>query len=440
MTGKRRPEDRSRTALTVASAHGRRPFSIILAASWLSVLLTGCAASGDFLVLTGGRLYVDPDSPPIDDAVVVIRGERIAAVGPRRDVRVPDGARVIDCSGRTVLHAFTNSHVHLFGREWENASSSAAERLTARLEAAFTRFGFTSVFDLGSDWSRTRALRRRIETGEVAGPRLRSVGEAMVGPGAMPSDADLRRMGFTPFDAPEVTSVRRARVATRRLAAAGVHGIKIHMQPGDPTFPASAIPAVVAEAGRAGKPVFLHPHTTADALAASRSGVDVIAHTTPGSGPWDGETVAALLDRPVALTPTLSLWARYGAPTSRDRLVDVAVEQLRCWSRAGGVVLFGTDFGAVSADPTTEYVLMSRAGMSFRAILASLTTAPAAILGGPTAGRVTVGAPADLVVLGRDPSDDPRRLADVRLTIKDGRIVHARRGDFAGGATYLRVR
>jgi imidazolonepropionase-like amidohydrolase len=101
--------------------------------------------------------------------------------------------------------------------------------------------------------------------------------------------------------------------------------------------------------------------------------------------------------------------------------VDTAVGQLRAWVSRGGAVLFGTDLGAVEYDPSEEYVLMAAAGMSFRDILASLTTAPAERFGGM--GRIAKGAAADLVVFQGDPSSDIRSLASVRYTIRSGKIV-----------------
>ena len=76
----------------------------------------------------------------------------------------------------------------------------------------------------------------------------------------------------------------------------------------DPPFPKSAIEAAVSEAYRLGKPVFVHPNSDTDVMAAVRGGVDIIAHTTPRSGPWDETVLAAMKKRRVALTPTLTLW------------------------------------------------------------------------------------------------------------------------------------
>ena len=163
------------------------------------------------------------------------------------------------------------------------------------------------------------------------------------------------------------------------------------------------------------KLVFAHPNTGADVTAAMRAGVDVIAHTTPRSGPWD-----AIDAHGVALTPTLNLWksfTRHDRMSAQEQIMKTAIAQLRAWIASGGTILFGTDLGAVDYDPSEEYALMAEAGMSFRQILASLTTAPAERLS-ERLGRIATGLQADVVAF----KDDP---ADVRYTLRDGKVIYA---------------
>ncbi len=86
-----------------------------------------------------------------------------------------------------------------------------------------------------------------------------------------------------------------------------------------------------------------------------QNGVDVIAHTTPRSGPWDKIILAAMMEHRVALTPTLWLWkfySRHDRISAQDEIVRTATGQLRDWVSLGGTVLFGTDLGAVDYDPS----------------------------------------------------------------------------------------
>jgi len=384
----------------------------------------------DTVALVGGTVWASPDAAPLADAVVLIRDGRISAVGPAGELEVPEGARTIDCSRATILAGFWNSHVHFFERKWANAAEAPAPELARQLEDMLTRYGFTSAFDTGSPFENTRALRARIESGEIPGPRIRSTGEALIARGATPPDLVFRVMGSMVFGAPEISEAAEAAAAAQRLLDAGVDAIKVHLQPPPPPQPGlspDAIAAAVGAAHRAGRPAFVHPDTGADVAAALRAGVDVIAHTTPRSGAWGPEVLGRIHAR-AALTPTLTLWSRFlrhDRVSVQEQMVMTAIGQLRAWIGAGGTVLFGTDLGAVDYDPGEEYAAMTRAGMGFSDLLASLTVAPAERFGeADRLGRVAAGLRADLVVLDGDPSADLAALTEVRYTLRDGKVIY----------------
>jgi imidazolonepropionase-like amidohydrolase len=375
------------------------------------------------LALVNGTIYPNPTEEPISGGVVLIADEKIAAV-EGREVFPPD-AETIDCTGCTITAGLWNSHVHFFERKWADAAAIPAEELGRQLQDMLTRFGFTSVFDLSSVWENTRRLRERIESGEVPGPRIRSTGEGLVpaNPG-LPSDTVLRIMGVMKAALPEVSNGAEAAVAAGKLLEAGVDGIKLFASsPSKAALTESVMEAAVAAAHRAGKLVFVHPNNVTDLVAAVRAGVDIVGHTTPGSGPWDETILALMLERRVALTPTLTLWKyylRHDRVSVQERMVETALGQLRAWVAASGQVLFGTDLGAVEYDPSEEYALMAAAGMSFRQILESLTTAPAARFGlDGRVGRVAAGCDADLAVFeGHPPA------SKVRYTLRAGRVIY----------------
>ena len=386
-------------------------------------------SSNEYLALVGGTIYASPTDETIRDGVVLIQGGKIAAVGSRAQVKIPRTAQTLDCSGLTITAGFWNSHVHFLERKWANAATIPAPELGRQLQDMLTRYGFTSVFDLGSMWENTRRLRDRIESGEVPGPRIRSTGEALIPPGALPSDTVIAMMGLMKFPAPEIADAAQAAAAAGKHLEEGVDGIKLFASsPRSPSLPESAIQAAVAEAHRAGKPVFVHVNTGADVLTAVRGGVDIIAHTTPSSGPWDETILEAMKERRVALTPTLTLWryyARHDHVSAQDQIVNTEVGQLRAWLAKGGEVLFGTDLGAVEYDPSEEYALMSEAGMNFRQILTSLTTAPAERFGeSKQLGRIAAGMQADLVVLKGDPAASLRALTAVQYSLRAGKIIY----------------
>jgi imidazolonepropionase-like amidohydrolase len=392
-------------------------------------LNTSQISSTQYSALVGATIHISPTEEPIRDGVVLIQDEKIVSVGHRAQMQFPETAHVLDCFGLTITAGLCNSHVHFFERKWADVAKIPTPELTRQLQDMLTRYGFTSVFDTGSVWENTRSLRDRIESGEILGPRIRSTGEGIVPVGGLPSDQVLAIMGVMKLPAPEIAEAAQAASAARKLLDAGVDGIKLFASaPRSTPLPQSAIRAAADEAHRAGKPVFVHPNNATDVLTAVRGGVDIIAHTTPHSGPWDETLLAAMKEHRVALTPTLTLWKyymRHDRLSAQEQVTNTELAQLRAWLAAGGEVLFGTDLGAVEYDPSEEYALMSRAGMSFRQILASLTTAPAQRFGdAEKLGRVAAGFQADLAVFEQDPAANVSSFALVKYTLRAGKIIY----------------
>lgn len=228
--------------------------------------------------------------------------------------------------------------MHFFERKWADAAAIPAPELARQLDNTLASYGFTSVFDLGSPWENTRRLRERIEAGEVAGPHIRSTGPGLISPGAGPPDLVLAMMGVMKTPLPEIADVPHASEVSRKLLDEGADGIKIFLKPASacaPSFPDGALDAVVGEARLAGKPVFVHPTSGEDVLTAARSGVDVVAHTTPHSGPWTEAILRAMRDAGAALTPTLTLWehfSRHDRLSAREEITKTAVGQLAAWN------------------------------------------------------------------------------------------------------------
>ncbi len=398
---------------------------------WLAILLAAAASGQPPLALTRATIYTDPSGNPIRDGVVLIRDGRIEAAGR---VRIPAGTQILDCSGLTITAGFWNSHVHFMERKWANAARIPAPELSAQLQAMLTRYGVTTAFDTGSMWENTRALRDRVESGEVPGPRILSTGEILYPKGVLAGSPPglMEALGFMRIAIPEVADAEEAAAASNKHLDSGTDGLKVYAATWFPPFvslPRSAIQAAATAAHRREKPVLAHPTSRDGLLASVQGGADVIVHTTPQSGPWDEAVLTAMKEKNVALIPTLKLWRyelRHDRLSDLDRFVETGVGQLRAWRAAGGTVLFGTDVGYMNDyDPSDEYTLMAQAGMSFREILASLTTAPAErFKESKQRGRIAAGFIADLTVLSSDPSANVKAFAAVRYTVRAGKLIY----------------
>ena len=401
------------------------------AALALLFICAGSVSAAD-LVLTGATLYSAPDVPPITGAVIIIHGTQIADVGPRASMRIPNDAQVLDCSGKFVTAGFWNSHVHIFTPGLLHARDASATDLGRELDSMLNRWGFTTVFDIASVLENTLALRNRIERGEIRGPRILSVGEPIL------TEVPIYIRDYLAanhISMPAVTTPEEAMARVAALGRGGADGIKLFtgsLQGARvANMPLAMVQAATAEAHRHHLPVFAHPQNLAGLESAIDGGVDILAHTVPDSPPWTPEFVARLKSAHMALIPTLTLFdfeARKGAASDSDRDAWIAkmVAELRAFSQAGGEVLFGTDVGYTDHfDTALEFTLMARASLSFKQILASLTTAPARRFGvSDRKGRVVRGMDADLVVLDGDPAKDITALSRVRLVIRAGKIVY----------------
>jgi imidazolonepropionase-like amidohydrolase len=398
------------------------------------VLLAGGSSRASDLALTGAKIYTSPTEAPIDNGTIVVHDGKIVAVGASSGIKIPHNATVIACKGRVVTAGFWNSHVHILTPGLLHVRDSRSPELDAQLDEMFNRWGFTSVFDIASVLDNTLELRRRIDSGELRGPKILTVGEPIW---TKPPVYALDLLKDNHIDIPNIETPQQAIALVRDHVAKGANGIKLFTgsyQGGDKVavLPLPIAKAAVEEAHRHGMPVFAHPQNMDGVNVAIESGVDVLAHTVPGSPPWTPGFVARLKKGNLALIPTLTLFdseARKAHASDQEREAWIArmVAELRAYSQAGGEILFGTDIGYIDHfDTALEFTLMSRAGMSFRQILSSLTTNPARRFGYSSRdGRIAKGMDGDLVVLDGDPAQDVTVFSKVHYTIRSGKVIYA---------------
>jgi imidazolonepropionase-like amidohydrolase len=399
---------------------------------WLGAALLSCVlavppatvAEAQTLVLKGGSLYASPEATPISDSVIVTSAGVITAIGRAGEVQIPPDARVIDCTGKTIVAGFWNSHAHFTEAVWKNAGSAPAAPLTSHMQEMLTRWGFTTVWSLGSDPGDSLSLRRRVNADEILGPNIFLVGSIFPRdghPAYLPSEMQL----------PEAATPEQAAEMARNYMQIGLDGIKLFTgsYKGEDK-PVANMDAAVAKAAvdiahAQGKPVFAHPQNTAGIEAVIAAGVDVMAHTVARQPGYPPEQLARFKQQGIALTPTLSLFAKLPLPPEIvGRIVDNVVGQLKSFSESGGAVLFGTDVGYIQLyDTTLEYQLMHRA-LGERQVLAALTTNPASYFKSAKKGRLEKGFDADVVVLDGDPLADVTNLAKVAYTIRAGKVIY----------------
>src|SRR5262249_55755885 len=295
--GEQEQPGRARTPLREAALR-----TLIALATGVGICGAAIGRPAADLAVVGARVYSSPESAPIEDGVVIVRNGLIVRVGHRSEIRITDGARVIDCRGAVVTAGFWNNHIQLMTPEVIGYATAKPEILQRAIETMLSRWGFTTVFDLGSSTDNTLALRRRVESGEIKGPMILTVGDPFFPEGGTPIYVReyLKAHGWPneEVSAPEEAGSRAARQLDPgtdgvKIFAGAIVGGKIGVLP----MRLDIAKAVVDEAHRRAKPAFAHPSNLAGLEVATESGVDILAHTTANDGGgisegWPAELIA----------------------------------------------------------------------------------------------------------------------------------------------------
>ena len=336
----------------------------------LLLSLVACAAGPDPVVLRGGIVV------GVGRADVHVADGRVVAVGD-----VTADAKSVDVSGKWLVPAFIDSHVHL-------AYLPMAREMS--------RGGVAGVVDFASPeaWL----------ADPPTAPIVIGSGPMITAMGGYPT----RSWGADGYGL-EVSDAAAARAAVDRLHAAGAKVIKVPVTEA-PVLGLPVLTAVVERAHELGLKVGAHALSDDQAATAALAGVDVLVHA-PTEALSDA-TVAAWADR--AVVSTLGAFGAGPATPSGT---------LRRLREAGAVVLYGTDFGNTTTpgiDPR-EVRFLAEAGLDGAAVIASATSAPAAYWGFSDLGAIEPGKAASFLVLAADPLVDPNALAAPEAVWIDGR-------------------
>jgi imidazolonepropionase-like amidohydrolase len=402
------------------------------------------------LAIVADRLIDGTGRDPIEAAVVVIDHDRIAAVGSRAEVRIPDGAEVVDGDDLTVLPGFVDAHVHLAGQSGVDFNRLLMTRRSMLLLMAVPNAkvtleaGVTTVRDAGLS---PASVRDAIDAGYFAGPRCHMAVTILSQSGghgdpAMPCGSELHM--DCGMDVPDsvVDGPEMMRRRVREVLAAGADWIKLCtsggvLSPSDhpdaAQFTIEEIAVAVDEAASQGKRVMAHAMSTAGIKNALRGGVTSIEHGCL----LDEEAIALMKQRGAWLVPTLVAPRDVVAAAGHGRSVpEVMVEKARAISvrhmesfrlavEAGVNIAMGTD-SAVGphGGNLREPALMVEGGMTPLEAIAASTGAPARLLRRESEiGTLEAGKLADVVVVRGDPLADITGLADpdrIRLVLKGG--------------------
>ena len=413
---------------------------------WLMAFAASLCASAAFAqtaapstALVGGTVVDIDTGKSIPDAVVVITGDRITAVGPAATVSVPEGARRVPMAGKWLMPGLMNMHVHfglkLPGAEGDALANETDGELTLRMAANARRSllsGVTTVRLTHTDNGNDFALKKAIATGQTRGPRIETAGELIVPTGGH---------GFRETDGP-YGFAQAARTQIKR----GASWIKIAISGGisDTHGDISAAPmtddemrTLIEVAHRNGVKVTAHNGSVAAAEQALRFGIDCFEHGYH----LDEATLRQMKAKGVWLVPTMvvsqpgayEFYRKIGSPPwYLERAASTGKDHwamLQTAIRLGVNIALGTDqFPFEPNDGTSatiaEAELYVKGGMTPLQALQAGTIAPARMLGiEKDVGRIKAGQYADIVALDSDPTNDIKVLRTLDFVMKGGEIV-----------------
>jgi imidazolonepropionase-like amidohydrolase len=392
-------------------------------------------------VVRAGRMFEPKSGQLLTNQVLLVRGDRITAVGSANVVTIPSGAKVVDLSRATVLPGLIDGHVHL-----TDAAGGLQHQMLVALNSATQslRAGYTTQVVMGSHGGGYAdvELKKAIESGLVRGPRLITAGPVI----EITSPAStVFPLEFKPFEEALIANGSEGmRNAVRELAHYGADHVKImgtgrfHFKP-DGEMVNEALPnldelkAAVDEAHRRGMWVATHSYGGDGLKWAIKAGVDNIQHAVAA----DDADIRMFVQKKIPITSTildqrqdepgdLNRWAPY----SRWRLMQ------QTWKKmlAAGVKL---GFGSGAAPPpgriydsacqcshgvqSEMFPVLVSWGATPLFVLRMATTVNAEIIHlQDSIGTLEKGKFADLIAVAGDPLQDITEMQRVRFVMKGG--------------------
>jgi imidazolonepropionase-like amidohydrolase len=412
----------------------------LIALFGLLLAVPAAAQTPQALLLRPARVFDGIDPRPHEGWQVLVRGERIEAVGPA--LAVPPDARVIDLPGMTLMPGMIEGHSHLFLHPYNETpwdDQVLKEPLALRTARAVNHAratlmaGFTTTRDLGTEGAGYAdvGLKQAIEQGIVPGPRMLVSTRAIVATGAYGpknGEPDFAARGAEEADGPGLLT------AVRRQIGAGADWVKLYgdyrWRPGEPsrpTFTAVEMREAVEVAHSAGRKVAVHAGTPEGMRRAIEAGVDTIEHGDAGTP----EIFRLMKARGVALCPTvaagdaISRYRGWNGLAPEPAGITEKRASFAAALAAGVTMCMGGDVGVFAhGDNAREMELMAAYGMPAPQVLIAATGGNARIFGiADRVGAIKAGLLADLVAVEGDPTRSISAVRQVRMVMKGGVIV-----------------
>jgi imidazolonepropionase-like amidohydrolase len=401
------------------------------------------------VAIKAARLIDGTGKPPLNNAVVVVTDNTIAAVGAASQIKIPAGAKIIDLGDATRLPGFIDAHTHVIGRilgdpdgndaavkDYESFGAILGTRNAYNLLMA----GFTSIRNVGAPNFDDMALRKAINEGWVPGPRMQAAGHA-IGITGGHCDENAYKPGLFDNGIKEgiANGPEEGRAIVRYMVKYGADVIKVCetggvLSEGDAVgatqLTYDEVKAIVDEAMKLGRRVAAHAHGTEGIKIAVRAGVTSIEH---GSF-LDDEGAKMMAERGTWLVPTLMAGEAVEKLAKSGVLRGLIAEKALAAAAAmrSGIktavryhvkIAFGTDSGVIPHGTNAhEFTLMVEwGGLSPMESIMAGTINAATLLGWEKkVGSLEVGKFADIVAVPGDPLSDIHRMENVSFVMKNG--------------------
>jgi imidazolonepropionase-like amidohydrolase len=415
--------------------------------SFLAITLVATtAASQDFVVIKASRMIDPLRDVPVENAMVVLRGDSIEASGAASQVTAPQGARVIDLSGLTILPGLIDCHVHINGRPGDGGDthklqeSVAYEAIYGVAHAKITlEAGFTTIRNIGAGNYADAALRDMIARGVVPGPRM---WVATRGLGATGGHADINGWNSDlelPGYAEIADGVDELRKAVRTQIKYGADVIKVTATGGvlssgdsltDQQYSFEELRAIVDTAGMLSTKVAAHAHSPAGMNDAIRAGVASIEHGSL----IDDEGIRLAKEHGTFVVPTLYTLDFIIEEGPENGVPEYAIEKARSIAKlqrerlgmafhAGVKFAYGTDAAVFPHGRNAKdfRILVEELDVSPIEAIRMATVNAAELIGiADRVGTFQPGKWADIIAVSGNPLEDVTVLENVRFVMKGG--------------------